>query len=292
MNAPLLALPAPTLQAWSRMDTVPRYYITPELWDTFSEEQIDKQIKRLIETGRLPTLPEDFTIRLHVDSVLDTLDLYVDGTMNEGEADHFFLDFHFKDHTFICATRIVRWQTRYAHVPLYAREKLCRQSMIDRENHDRAAAYGERPLAAWFDGNAFLVRETMNSLQRHNAYVAREAFRVLAIVLQDRTIHKVEIEPRKPLSRIARKLAARRGPQDPAPEIILHVPARFYTGEHGGTHASPRLHYRAEHDRRQAVGPRGAGGHKLIVIEGMWINAEDIDPKELGTPLRKYRLTT
>jgi hypothetical protein len=37
-----------------------------------------------------------------------------------------------------------------------------------------------------------------------------------------------------------------------------YVPRRIYTGEgHGGTHASPIMHYRAEHIRQQAIGPRG-----------------------------------
>lgn len=40
----------------------------------------------------------------------------------------------------------------------------------------------------------------------------------------------------------------------------------------GGTHASPRPHWRAAHERRVPVGPRELGGRKLVRIGPTWVN--------------------
>ncbi len=291
MNAPLLLAPPPP-PPWE-FDGA-RYYITPELWSTFTVEQIKKQITCLRDTSRLPQLPPDITIRLAVDSVIDTVggppDPASEPQANKGNSKQIFLDYHFQDYHFIFTTRVCTWTRKYAHVRLQDRKWFCEGAAAHPENAKMQNERGERYLASWFDHNTFCIRETLNSYQPMNFEVAAQALMVLMIVLQDRTVHKIEIEPRAPQSRIAKKLAERRGPMDPTPEITLHVPARIYTGEHGGTHASPRLHYRAEHIRQQAVGPRGLGQHKEIVIAGAWINAADVDPKDLGTPLRKYKL--
>src|ERR1019366_787940 len=108
-----------------------------------------------------------------------------------------------------------------------------------------------------------------------------------------RTAHKVEIEP-STRPKLKLKFLQRR-PEIPDAEnfreIVLTIPRRVYTGEHGGTHASPRMHYRAEHVRQQPYGPRSAPLYREIVIEGTWINASDIDPADLGTPIRRnYKL--
>jgi hypothetical protein len=124
------------------------------------------------------------------------------------------------------------------------------------------------------------------------AALATMAGHVTAILLQDRSAHKIEIGPSaKP------KLRAnflKRRPDIPSveqiSELALTIPRRIYTGEHGGTHASPRMHYRAEHVRQQPYGPRAAPRYREIVIEGTWINADDVDPSERGTPItRAYR---
>jgi hypothetical protein len=70
------------------------------------------------------------------------------------------------------------------------------------------------------------------------------------------------------------------------PEIVLHIPRRVYTGERGGTHASPWMHCRAEHVPQQGYGPRSAPTYKEIVIEGTWIN---FDPGQAGTPIKMRR---
>jgi hypothetical protein len=67
----------------------------------------------------------------------------------------------------------------------------------------------------------------------------------------------------------------------------MYCPRRISAADHGGTHASPRMHYRAEHLRQQAHGPNRAL-RKEIVIEAQWINAVEEPPSE--APARCYRL--
>jgi hypothetical protein len=121
------------------------------------------------------------------------------------------------------------------------------------------------------------------------------AFNVVVILLQDRTANKIEItstkKPRLNLPFIKRR------PQIPDnenfSEIVLTIPRRVYKKTSGGTtkpHGPHRMHYRAEHVRRQRIGPRSAPSYKEIVIAGTWINASDVSPAERGTPItRNYR---
>jgi hypothetical protein len=115
---------------------------------------------------------------------------------------------------------------------------------------------------------------------------------VTTILLQDRRAHKIEIGPSaKP--KLRTNFLKRRSDipgVEQFSELALTIPRRVYTGEHGGSHASPRMHYRAEHVRQQPYGPRSAPQYREIVIEGTWINADDVDPSERGTPItRAYR---
>jgi hypothetical protein len=73
-------------------------------------------------------------------------------------------------------------------------------------------------------------------------------------------------------------------------QITLYCPRRVSTANHGGTHASPKMHFRAEHTRQQPYGPRKSPSYREIVIEGTWINAADVDVSELGTPIKLYKL--
>lgn len=112
---------------------------------------------------------------------------------------------------------------------------------------------------------------------------------VLVILLHDRSVDKVEVEGAK-----RHKLGIGSKKRIGVPkvrEITLYVPRRIYSeGSKGGTHASPRAHYRAEHTRMQPYGPRGSGQYREITIAAMWVNAE---PDEFtGTRIkpRSYKL--
>jgi hypothetical protein len=95
---------------------------------------------------------------------------------------------------------------------------------------------------------------------------------MLMILLHDRCVQKVEVHPR--VSKLA-KLGIGKKRRDPAPvdttrEIALYVPRRIHTANHGGTHASPRMHFRAAHTRKQPYGPKDNPSYKDIRIESTW----------------------
>jgi hypothetical protein len=107
---------------------------------------------------------------------------------------------------------------------------------------------------------------------------------MLACLLYDRSVHRVESEPRNQPHRYKALLGS--SAQQRVQQITMYVPRRVSTADHGGTHASPKMHFRAEHLRNQPYGPRKSPMYREIVIEGKWINAADIDPSEFGTPQR------
>ena len=102
--------------------------------------------------------------------------------------------------------------------------------------------------------------------------------------LHERTVQRVVIEPRPPKSRIAKRLAARRGSNndDTAPETVLYVPSHIYrsSGVTSTKHASKHLHYRNPHWRRQPYGSRSNPTYKDVWIEGVFINAIDCTEAE------------
>jgi hypothetical protein len=72
---------------------------------------------------------------------------------------------------------------------------------------------------------------------------------VLIVILQDRNVNRVESEPRPP-SKKWKRSGFYHSAQD-VTETTLYCPRRISTADHGGTHASPRMHYRAEHTKMQ-----------------------------------------
>jgi hypothetical protein len=119
------------------------------------------------------------------------------------------------------------------------------------------------------------------------AEFAQHVIDVLIVILQDRNVNRVESEPRPP-SKKWKRSGFYHSAQD-VTETTLYCPRRISTADHGGTHASPRMHYRAEHTKMQPHGPRHSL-RKEITVAATWVNAVDIDPSELGTPIKLYRL--
>jgi hypothetical protein len=283
---PPLAAPAPL----PVNSTSVRYHITDELWDTFTEEQVAKQATRLRETGRYH-LPNGgkFTIRISYDAIAN----YVGQNWDRGKDDRapfqsfFNYDVRGSDPPHI--TQVLRH-----HYPNLSVAK--RQEFLGYPFPTDNPVYLAETNVAWWENDWICDRVELRPGDDLSALIsiAPTLIDVLVILLQDARTHKVEIEPCRP-SKLHKLGIGKRRPDvgDSTPEIVLHILRRIYTGEWGGTHASPRLHYRAEHIRQQAIGSRGEGRHKEIVIEGTWVNATDVDPTELGTPIkmRSYKLT-
>jgi hypothetical protein len=120
-------------------------------------------------------------------------------------------------------------------------------------------------------------------------YHARCALELLVVILHDRNTLKVEARPRLRSNHLKRFGLNKQQPEG-VQEITLYCPSHFSTADGDGTHARPRMHYRAEHLRNQPYGPRSNPTYREIVIEAQWINAADVDPSELGTPNRIVRL--
>ena len=282
-----------------------RYTITDELWESFTIEQVNKQIARLRETGRFrpPNNGGPFTVRLSSYACIGDPKRFVqsgEAIRNHSES-QVFADFHFGNDsdedwfTWVHRTRrpgSLRWTPE-------------ERRAVEHSTYDEAADMERRRFgvgrlpheiikAIWWERDfaCLRVRPAPAETDKTWATIAKMAAHATTILLQDRRAHKIEIEPSaKPKLRTN---FLKRRPDIPGveqlSELALTIPRRVYTGEHGGTHASPRMHYRAEHVRQQPYGPRSAPQYREIVIEGTWINADDVDPSERGTPItRTYR---
>jgi hypothetical protein len=113
-----------------------------------------------------------------------------------------------------------------------------------------------------------------------DAELARRALELLVVILHDRNTLKVEAQRRSRSNKLKRLGLDKQQPAD-LQEITLYCPRHFSTADGEGTHARPRMHYRAEHTRQQAHGPRSSL-RKEIVIAAQWINAADVHPVELN----------
>jgi hypothetical protein len=147
-------------------------------------------------------------------------------------------------------------------------------------------------VTAWWDGDEVYSRlpllpttDDFKLLSEKSSVYARD---LLACLLYDRSIHRVESEPRNQPMR--RRQLFNPDAEQSVQKITMYVPRRVSTADRGGTHASPKMHFRAEHTRQQPYGPRKSPSYREIVIAGKWINAADIDPSELGTPGRTVTL--
>jgi hypothetical protein len=274
-----------------------RYAIDDELWESFTVEQVNKQIGLLRETGRFrpPNNGDPFVVRVSQYALMgdpasiaqrDILVKQGHPNVSRIEDAQCFYDFSFDGDTL--TTTVV---TRH-RLPGSLNWKMQR-----REDYERAVAktlWKEAVIRIWWEKDYGCTRcqVPQDECEEHSE-IAWMAANVVVILLQDRTANKIEIEPKR--SKTLNLNFIKRRPKLPgsenAHEIVLTIPRRVYskTSGNGKAHASPRLHYRAEHVRRQPYGPRSAPSYRETVIPGQWINADDISPAERGTPItRRY----
>lgn len=261
--------------------TPPRFHISDDLWNGYNVEQVAKHKARLIETGRwlLPNGGGEYVVRLTIEALRPVF-----GKIPESADAQLFYDFEFDGNEYVDTTCV--FKKRYSGCPFSERqaalEEFAKQSPVEWSWRTFIAA------PKWWDGEWMCFR-LHSTLGEETAAAARD---VLIMALQDRSVQKIEAEPRKP-SKLW-KLGIGKKRHDDAPsdtrEVTLYCPRRVSTANHGGTHASPKMHFRAEHTRQQPYGPRKSPSYREIVIEGTWINAADVDVSELGTPIKLYKL--
>ena len=268
--------------AATKQTTAVRYAIDDDLWKTFTFEQVTKQIRRLRETGRFwpPHHGSPFTVRLS-QFALSGEDHYTN---------QIFYDFSFEggDNALPKITVV----TRHQHLGSL------NWTTPQRRVHEKVAAealWDEAVGGMWWEKDYLCVRCMMPpAAYEEFREIASMAASAVVVLLQDRTANKIEIEPRTgpKLNLPFLKRRPKIPDSENLPEIILTIPRRVYTTTGTGKpHGPHRMHYRAEHIRRQPIGPRSAPSYKEIVIPGMWISAKDVSPSDLGTPItrRNYR---
>lgn len=105
---------------------------------------------------------------------------------------------------------------------------------------------------------------------------------ILIVMLHDRHVNAETIEHRAQ----GRKWLSLRMGQPDMRETILRCPKRVYAATGTGTHASPRVHWRCEHERSQHYG-KGNALVKTIVVPSTWVNDSDLPPDD---PSRSRRM--
>jgi hypothetical protein len=277
-----------------------RYTIDDELWESFTVEEVNKQINRLCATGqfRAPNNGDPFVVRLSQLAIMGSCEagiaerdqLIKDGhpLVSKPQDVQCFYEFSFDDGN-LTITTLMRQRRRGS----------LNWTTQQREEHDRVVAeklWDEHIERIWWERDFVCIRCQLPPAEYEEwGEIGRIAADVVVILLQDRTANKVEVQPRT-RPKLNLNFLQRR-PQTPndenAREILLTIPRRVYKGtsrQGGNGHAHKRMHYRAEHVRQQPCGPRSAPSYREIVIAGMWINATDIPPTERGTPItRNYR---
>jgi len=266
-----------------------RYYITAELWDSFSEEQIKLQTERLMETDRwrLPNNGAAFTMRVSLeDGVECCSDRLPEGTEVFKAAQlQQFIDFEMDGDRVLRITHVVRRQ--YPGLSADQKQEMLRFPIVKRNPE----IYRKATLIGWWEQGGWLSErgELVGAIRLELAIYARTVLEMLVVILQDRSVQRINVEPRDPSAKWKRLGLAKGRPDIHVQDVTLHCPRRIYTAEHGGTHASPRMHYRAEHLRMQAYG----GGRKLrreVTIAAQWINAAEVNPSEFDIPIRHVKL--
>jgi hypothetical protein len=277
--------------------TAVRYAIEDELWESFTVEQVRKQIGLLRETGRFrePNNGGPFVVRVSQyalmgdPAVIAQRDILVkQGHLNVSRTEdaQCFYDFSFDGDT-VSTTVVTRLR-----LPGSLNWKPQQRGEYERKIAD-VLLWKEEIIRIWWEKDYVCVRcRVLQDECEEHSEIAWMAANVVVILLQDRTANKIEIEPKR--SKALNLNFIKRRPKIPdgenAHEIVLTIPRRVYKSEKTGKpHGPHRMHYRAEHVRRQQIGPRSAPSYKEIVIPGMWINADDISPADLGTPItRRY----
>ena len=274
-----------------------RYEIDDELWESFTVEQVTKQIGLLRETGRFrePNNGAPFVVRVSQYALMgdpasiaqrDILVKQGHPNVSRTEDAQCFYDFSFDGDT-VSTTVVSRLR-----LPGSLNWKPQQRGEYERKIAD-VLLWKEEIIRMWWEKDYVCVRcqVPQDECEEHPA-IAWMAANVVVILLQDRTANKIEIEPKR--SKTLNLNFIKRCPKIPdsenAHEIVLTIPRRVYKSEKTGKpHGPHRMHYRAEHVRRQQIGPRSAPKYREIVIAGTWINADDISPADLGTPItRRY----
>lgn len=271
-----------------------RFAIDDDLWQSFTVEQVTKQIRRLRETGRFwsPNHGSPFVVRVSQYALMgdtEARDMLVKQghpNVSRTKDKQCFYDFHFEgdDDALTDITVVTRGQEIGS----------LHWTPQERQEFERLVAEAlskEEIIQIWWEKDYVCTRVKVpqDEWQEIDNMMAAN---VVVILLQDRTANKIEIEPKKkPKLRLN---FIQRRPTIPdnenLPEIVLTIPRRVYkTTGTGKPHAPARMHYRAEHIRRQQFGPRSDPSYREIVIVGTWINAKD--GEDLGTPItfRKYK---
>lgn len=276
----------------------PRFHITDDLWNSFTVESVNNSMAALRKRGEIKH-PRQFTVRASY-AVLtqDISDFHQkwledwkrrfpgkpvpdrDIRFDKGPFDaQSYYDFTFDwdadpGYIGIDITQVIK--VHRPQIPLAYRKKFQREATangIMRMHPDRKPY--EIIKKMWWEKDWDCVAIEVPDPEYSEwieTGMAKLCAWMLIVCLHERTVRKVKVEPtRAPQSRIAKKLAARRGDTQPdtAPETILYVPAREYA-EGDGTHASPHLHYRNPHWRTQPYGPRANPTYKEIWIEGVF----------------------
>jgi hypothetical protein len=276
----------------SRQITSPvRYYLDTDLFLSIEPDQIEAQKARMMETGRwrLPNNGGRYTIRIDYYSLPkfarmpERVPDWEQARSEEEGRSQRFLDFDMDGDKLVETTEVVR-----RHKPGASLDE--RQWYIDHAVIEPTVTghFNEDTLSIWWEKDSWLCARVNHVSDAGMPTLADDLLDVLVIVLQDRSVHVVESEPRPPSKKWKR--SGLYSPEQDVAEIAMYCPRRISIADHGGTHASPRMHYRAEHLRQQAHGPNRSF-RKEIVIEAQWINAADVDPSELPpSPPRSYRL--
>jgi hypothetical protein len=265
------------------------YHITDDLWSAYSREQLALQTKRLKSTDRYRLPSGEFIVRLFFETVVD-MERYVarnPGYVPRPDLDSYF-DFHYVGDELTGIDQVVCF--RYPEFSVSAEWRLrALANFSDPMSVKDPDPFDLSGMVAWWDSDHVIACRLPVIITRDDGKqlaedLGDEARDLLACLLYDRSIYRVESEPRNQPHRHKNLL----GPsaQQRVQQITMYVPRRVSTADHGGTHASPKMHFRAEHTRQQPHGPRSNPSYREIVIAGKWINAADIDPSELGTPQR------
>ena len=267
-----------------------RYYIDPDLALSFEEDQIQAQKTRMTETGRwrLPNGGGRYTIRIAYQSIRNVGSMpgsliARDELDAPGSKEH-FVDVDMDGEKVLEITEVVR-----RHWPGASREEkqFYLEDMGGVLRAQLTSHYNRDMVSGWWEKDSWACARVSYAQREDLSWVAAQLLDLLVIILQDRSVHVVESEPRRPSKKW--KLSGLYNAEQEVPEIAMYCPRRISVANHGGTHATPRMHYRAEHLRQQAYGPNRAL-RKEIVIEAQWINAVAEPPSEV--PSRCYRLKT
>ena len=263
------------------------YHVTDELWAAYSQEQLAFQTDRLKSTGRY-RLPASFTGRLDFESVVNMKDYraHNPGYVRDASFDSYF-DFNFVGDKLVGIDQMIF--RHFTEVGSAAWRLKALSYIKDPRAITKPKLYNLDNCIAWWDDDKTLASRFSLKLTSYDGELLAQEMHdtprdVLACLLYDRSIYRVESEPRNQPHRHRNLLGATA--QQRVQKITMYVPRRVSTAANGGTHASPHMHFRAEHLRNQPFGPRKSPSYREIVIPGKWINAADIDPSELGTPQR------